>query len=890
MAFFPQAEAAEPVEVPSVTLISDARNGMVSADKTTIYLKLFSWVGEPENYEVRVRATDWNGASIYQRDTKFSFKGNWSTPIELALNRFGSYNISVALHRAGQAQPVRVERTRLVRVTPVPVLSMDLRRDSWIGVNTHHNPPWQSLAAAGIHWARDYSWGWLGTGEKAPMAGNGVNFAPTMRDATAAGVSILPVMARTFYNAERSGYTGDTKLIADSYERLAKAFPQIEYWELDNEPEYGFTTGKLDIENYRPYIKAAAEGLKRAGNAKVVLAGTAGMQIEDTRQLVKTEGVSLPVRDAFDVVNYHYYTGGLPVETARSNTNETGGSTVGALLDSQRTINRIAHEAGKEAWLTEIGWDVSNGSAVGERLQAVYLPRVYLLSRWAGTDKVFWYFDRDVAGSLEKYSTMGLFDTQWLARPSTAALAALSQQTALTKLAGSIDLGEDRWCIAMRKPNGGFVLAAWTVERNHPLPRELASARAFDMFGNPLTNKVLSPEVAYFHLAALPAAWSAHVQAELVSSSITPVAKGGTTTVQIQAPEGAASWVTLPTGLTSGPWSRQGKLLSSQLRAAPGIEVGSVKVVAGLKGKNWQRQWPVMVEVKPATVVNVGPYVPGQALTAEVKSVTPTTKAVQINLPADIGSIEAATGEISADRAHRFSITPGANARGPIPLTVQLSDGARQTEWLRPRILDVARAGRIQLDGSLQDWPDKHRYDWKYFSTSSPDFKPEAALAWSPEGLNLAVRLSIDPAAPTNAMNFWDWTNFELFVDSGDGSGKGWGPQSHQFYFVPQKTGNDWRLIAGEYKRSSAIEKTTFDDKRLQTAMRIDGGQIVMEAFIPRAALGSAPEVGKTWRAAIAMHGLSRMGLRTHATWPAPKDAGLLQGSENWGTLRFAGP
>jgi hypothetical protein len=216
-----------------------------------------------------------------------------------------------------------------------------------------------------------------------------------------------------------------------------------------------------------------------------------------------------------------------------------------------------------------------------------------------------------------------------------------------------------------------------------------------------------------------------------------------------------------------------------------------------------------------------------------------------------------------------------------------LDRGARQTEWLRPAVVDVARGKDIQIDGRLNDWASKHRFDWKYFAVEPAGFQPEAALAWSPEGFWFAVRLPLDPAVPTNAESFWDWTNFELFVESGDGNPSQWGPQAHQFYFVPSKQGTAWRLISGEYKRGTAIAKTTFDDKRLQTAAHVDKGQISMEAFIPAAALGAAPQAGKTWRAAIAMHGLSRLGLTSNAAWPASKDSGLLGGSAAWGTLHF---
>jgi hypothetical protein len=63
-----------------------------------------------------------------------------------------------------------------------------------------------------------------------------------------------------------------------------------------------------------------------------------------------------------------------------------------------------------------------------------------------------------------------------------------------------------------------------------------------------------------------------------------------------------------------------------------------------------------------------------------------------------------------------------------------------------------------------------------------------------------------------------------------------------------------------------------------------------MEALIPASALGGSPQAGKNWCAAIGTNALTTMGLKMNATWPAPKENGLLKGSENWGTLRFVNP
>lgn len=93
-------------------------------------------------------------------------------------------------------------------------------------------------------------------------------------------------------------------------------------------------------------------------------------------------------------------------------------------------------------------------------------------------------------------------------------------------------------------------------------------------------------------------------------------------------------------------------------------------------------------------------------------------------------------------------------------------------------------------------------------------------------------------------------------------------------------------MIGGEFKRGAGVEKTTFDDARFKTATRVEGGQVVMEAFIPSSALGAAPKAGASWRAALGLRRVGRSDAPAGAIWPVAKPAGILEGG-NWGVLRF---
>jgi hypothetical protein len=869
---------------PTLKVQSNAMEGVVAEEgSATLSLSLQAWQPAATSYELRQTLTDWQGKATTLPTLAVELTGPWQQSVPVKLERFGPYSYEAVLLAKGSAEPVARVRTRLVRLAPVERLSASQRAASPIGVNVHYQAHWNTLGRAGVHWARDYSWGWLKHGERAPMADNGVAFAPVWKAADEAGITILPVAMGAFRNAQKTGFLEDAGEIEEGYARLSRAFLQAPYWELDNEAEYGFPSRRFDMSNYENYVAAAARGLRKAGTAQVVLNGTAGIRYEDTLELLKSE-----VRKDFAVVNYHYYTGSMPPERGELDSNLGGDERWQELgfLDQVRRINQLAHEAGKEAWLTEIGWDVTNGPEVGERLQAVYLPRAYLLARLYGTDKVFWYFDRDVAGSTTKFSTCGLLDGEDVARPSLAALAALSQQTAMARVEGSVDLGPDRWCVLLRKTEGTWVAAVWSVEGDHPWPAELAGCEAVDLFGNPVTPTKITPEVTYCHLQTLPAGWEEQRKAEWLSSSRLSAAPGGSVTVEARS-SGEMKWGELPPGVSGAPWQAKGDRWSSRLTCAADLAAGSYAVTALASGPTSQRAFGATMVVRPALQVSAEAYRPGMPARISLVSAVAEPLEVRVSVGKETGTVSPVRVVLQPGQSATVTFTAADRAVGALPLDLGLSSGAGQKAWLRPAELAVPRLEEARVDGSLDEWPQTGVLQREALVRSDGSFAPKVEWSWSSEGLQVAAEIPVTGLQQPDPRSFWDWTNLEVLVDTSGKAQKGWGDQSHQFWFVPVKEGQGWRLYAGEWKRGSAVTGTIYDDARCRTAVRVQEGRMTLEILLPAVVLGGhVPVSGTTWLAAVSLQAVSPTG-RASAAWPTAKASGLLDGTGSWGTVRF---
>jgi hypothetical protein len=901
------APASAPAAPPTMGLFSSAESGMVvGSAEADVYVKLFSWDDVEGPLEVRYWLVDWSGQAGERQSMDARISGLWARQLHLKLPRYGPYKLHAELHRKGGDKPLRSAEVSLVRVVALPVLTPEQRAGSYIGVNTHFNAPWKAFEKMGIHWARDYCWGWLEYGQSAPMAGNSVDFRRIFADSQAAHITVLPCMSAVHRTEDKKRFIADTAKLRDAYEKLAKAFPTVPIWEMDNEIDLQFHSTTAGYEewmaSYVPAIQAAAEGLRKAGTgAKLALNGDAGIYPDRAARLLAG-----PAKDDFICTNSHFYTGTVPPELSKQDYN-TGAENIhrpSTFLDELRRISRVSHEHGKQSWLTEVGWDVTYGPAVGERLQALYLARMYLLSRFCSVDKTFWFYDRDIPKGTGIFASSGLLDLSLSARPSAAALAVVSKLTALAPYGGSIDLGGDRWCLLFGDGDGKWLAAAWSVQADYPLPAELKGVKAVDLFGNEFAPEKLTPEVAYFSLDALPAGWDAQRRAELLSPTLVEAYPGGTVAMDIRLPAGAKlTWENMPAGVTNELAPRESRGANSAASAPagagsgaefvrttltfpPNLPIGRHALTAVAAGEGWKRAWPLTISVVGPLEAASEPYWPGKPAKLTIRPHGDKAEDVTLDLPAEAGAISPAKLAVPPAGASTV-FTAADKAAGPVRLTARLASGASQVIFLRQGFLTVPMAGQIKLDGKLDDWPAGALLPEGTFDAFPAGIGAKFYLAWSPQGLYLAACMPDKDRRPSVVKEFWEWTNVELFVDGSGGEHAGWPKSSHQFWFMPAMKADRWFTAAGEWKRSDAIPQTLYDDARGKTGIDVAAETMTMEVFIPAEALGAAPKAGAVWRAALTGQITRRHESNALLAWPRTKRDGVLDGSKAWGELRF---
>ncbi len=882
--------AAEPLKA---TLLIEAPHALViGAASANATLKLFSWERGEKNLEVRATMKPWGGERTALPPQTVAFKGDANCRFEVPMKAFGPNEIEVEVREAGVSAPIATAKARLIKIPALTVLSRQERAGSSMGVNVHQGSFFKELTALGLHWGRDYSGGWLshwifpkdGSAPTPRPVANGVDFIELWNRVDAGGMSILPCLQKVFQDKDKRRFLDDPDKIRRAYALLGKTFKDMPWWELDNEADGGWGIGPLDPANYQNYIRAAAAGLKDSGGAgRVILNGTAGIFVEDTEELLAS-----PVKDDFAVVNYHHYTGTIAPEIAKLDINlgREAGSAVYSFTDHLRRINRVSHAAGKEAWLTEVGWDVTYGPAVGEELQTLYLPRAWVLARWCGTDKVFWFFDRDGQGK-QKFSSCGLFDLEGNARPSAAATAALSQFTARARMAGAVDLGDDAWCILFQDAKR-WVAVAWCLEGNRPAPAGLASAEAFDLFGNPC-KPGLSPSVTYFVMEKPPRGWEWQAATEMATPTNFAFGPGDTAEVIFQIPQGATfAWSGLPSAVTAAPAEASAGGMIVKLTAKANAPLGSFPVRVTASGPEAKKSWRMVLHLQAPLVVGSAPWEKGRPAAIEILPITPGERVISLSVEAKAGAVSPSEVRARRESPGKAAFTASEIPHEPLPLRLRLSTGATQSHWLRPLEMLVPRVRNIAIDGRLDDWSKAARLGPEWFAKAREGFAPEARLAWGPDGLWVGGRIPARGIRSADPKKFWEHTCFEIFVDTGDASSAKWGPTLHQFWVSPVKEGGAWRASAGEWKRGEAIPASIFDDPRGRSAIAVDGEGMTVEWLVPVAALGGkAPSPGTTWRAAVCVRSVAD-GEILDAAWPRPKSQGILDGSAAWGVLRFS--
>lgn len=855
---------------PRLVVAPDAVGGLVlGGERGSARVRVLGWSALPEGLRVTTERqgpgeVGFSAIASLEPGGGASFAGSVG---DLTTGLHGVTTVRFRLTDPGGK--VLAERLLPLASIPAPAeISAEQRLRSPIGVNTHLGAPWAVFGRLGIHWARDYSWTWLGRGESLPL-GNGRDYQAVAREAEAAGVTVLPVMQGAFRNADATGYSSDAAMLTASFERLSRAFPGIPVWEPDNEFDLHIPAHWYPEGNYENALLAMAEGL--TGGAQLSLTGTAGIRYEETADLLHS-----PAAESFAIVNSHFYTGTEPPEEGISDANFGGAARFKPLtaVEQLARISSLAHRFGKESWLTETGWDVTYGHAVPEELQGVYLPRIWLLSLQAGADKVFWFYDRDVPNSTDRFSSSGLLRLDGSVRPSGIALAQLSSEIATARYAGDLDLGDDRFALAFERPDGSWSVAQWS-------PSGLAPAEvgvSVDSFGNRLGGQRHPGSVVYSHLASVSDAQRAQLATRWTECSVVTLAPGETAEVRLSLPAGASvAWEGAPAGIDAGAWQPGAGNATASLRIAPEVQPGPYRLRAVASGEGWTKRLPLTVSVEPALRVETAPFVPGEAQLVLLRT---TERGRRVTVSGGEGATVAPRDvSVEPGRATRIAVAPDAGRRTPISLHFACADGSEQEASLPCLLADVPGAGSIVVDGVLLEWPIEAFLPAEGVARSS--FAPSdarVALARSAAGLAAAFALPASEPRPGVEAGFWESTCLELFADP-RGTSAGWGRSSKQLFAVPLRQGEGWRVACGLWGRTGGAQPAP----GALGAARMADGVLVVELLLPWELLGGEPE--GEWRLAVAAQLLDRE--RTwDLGWPSRKADGMLLGPRNWGVAQ----
>lgn len=174
---------------------------------------------------------------------------------------------------------------------------------------------------------------------------------------------------------------------------VAARYPQVQYWEVWNEPNTtNFWRPSPDPARYVELLQLSYAAIKAANpNAVVVLGGlspgTGNGQVNTTTAVSFLESV---YRDGgknyFDAVGFHPYNDGAPPDSY--------------LADYVNSVHEVMTEnadGNKPVWITEIGWYAgTGGNAVSEAQQADYLSRAFtILGDLNFVQRVYWYNLKD---------------------------------------------------------------------------------------------------------------------------------------------------------------------------------------------------------------------------------------------------------------------------------------------------------------------------------------------------------------------------------------------------------------------------------------------------------------------------------------------------------------
>jgi len=323
--------------------------------------------------------------------------------------------------------------------------------------------PWPGVSKAGIKWCR------VGAGAtgfanwpRVETEPGKFDWSPCDNDLKGfndpEGLSLLPIFGYTPKWASKDPDADDAHAYPPRDVRTFSRFVfeivrrykhRVKVWEVWNEPNIEFLHGSLA--EYAEMVKAAAIAAKKADPTCRIAMGCAGVDLDFLRRLYE-----FGCGPFYDVMSVHPYQWG-----ARFND--------GWMLDKLQNCRRLMDEfgdAGKEIWLTELGWSLSEGVTAEQQANLLVQAMVTALTvrERLKVEKTFWFCIKDWGGPGH-----GLLDVSGKPKPAFVAYTALTTALEGARYLGAWQTGGDVRAHVFDR-GGNPVLALW-----NPAPEGLVA-------------------------------------------------------------------------------------------------------------------------------------------------------------------------------------------------------------------------------------------------------------------------------------------------------------------------------------------------------------------------------------------------------------------------------
>ena len=839
----------------------------------------------------------------------------------LSAPRFGLYTLLARLTLSDGTE--RREQMTVARLPAERDLTEPQKLASPYGLNVHSGEKVTLVPfrKAGIVWFREYAFAydWLlrARGDDGRYAG-WPNYPAILAAYAAAGAKCLPVIQKSIQpprvvNGQVTGRIGPDRNWTREICNVINAFPEISHWELSNEYDLPADNYKaeerIDWANYRAYHRQFAEILHLLGGGELTAVenGRAGIWPKRVQRCVQSGDFA-----RIAVVNSHHYCGTDPPETNLGNFNMGSEDKLPSLLfDDLRAVKRAARADGKprQSWLTEFGWDTLAGPVVSAYQQAVYLPRAWMTALAAGTDKAFWFYNFDAADPKQFFDGCGLLTAKGEPKLSLCAMAGLTSVLPNPVYVGDLDAGPNT-CGYVFRNDDKLVASLWAVEGNEGPAVQFQAERVQDYLGNPIHVGPVRLTAAPVYAVGLSKsdAWYQQTAYSLETSRLVPAAAGDSVRPVVRVSnhrdEPIASRLTL--ALPEGWTTAAGEV---SVRVAPG-ETKDVELpftIAFAEPVGFKEATIVVSEGQPLKRIKVKVLVQSP-LTVEVspiegrpgptqvtvnignRSARPISGMLRMRLP---DSWQALTPEIPVVALKSQEVRPvvckfqwSADWNPRQTARVELDFGAdkRAARSLIPNQYAIHRAGKITIDGRLDDWSPATELPGWMLGSSAGESRAEVHLAWAEEGIYGAVVVRDSKVRVRDPKSFWAGDVLELFLDTADNKR----PRSaiegdHQFWMVPQPDAG--RVYLGQWKMNREIPATRYDIPSIRGVATRTADGYTMEFLLPAGQIQNYhPQAG------------SRLGLNLNLTiqgkqasreayWPSPKKSGETAHPERWGTV-----